>query len=71
MCKQTLDRTVYLCRHMVESPGIVLPHDGCGGCGTIKATGYFGQTTKRDPCPDCIANGIYVKVSGKWQKAST
>ena len=64
-----LDKTVYLCRHIVESPGVVLPHDECGSCGIIKATGYFGQTTKRDPCPDCIANGVYVKVNGKWQKA--
>lgn len=69
MCKQMLGQAIHFCRHRVEQPGVLVPHDECDGCGIIKATGHFGQTTKRDPCPDCIANGVYVKVNGKWEKA--
>lgn len=63
-----LNKTVYLCRHIVWSPRIILPHNGCGSYGIIKETGHFGQTTKKEPCPDCIANGIHVKVNRKFRR---
>jgi hypothetical protein len=43
--------------------------DGCNNCGIIQKTEHLGKTTKRDPCPDCIANGVWVKTNGKWEKA--
>lgn len=66
-----VSKLMHRCRHVVETPGDLVELDGCGNCGVVQKTNWCGQTTKRDPCPDCIANGVWIKVEGKWEKAAS
>ncbi|KAL4935471.1 hypothetical protein BDV06DRAFT_217403 [Aspergillus oleicola] len=68
MCQKLIETIEHLCRHRVDSPGRLRELDGCNNCGIVKKTEHLGKTTKRDPCPDCIANGTYVKIDGSWKK---
>jgi hypothetical protein len=69
MCQKLIETTEHLCRDRIDSPGRILELDGCKNCGIIQKTQYLGKSTKRDPCPDCIAKGTWVKIDGKWKKA--
>lgn len=45
-------------------------YENCGNCGTVRHTSYLGQTTKKDPCADCVDNGLWFKnEDGAWKKA--
>ncbi|KFY05242.1 hypothetical protein O988_00154 [Pseudogymnoascus sp. VKM F-3808] len=70
MCQRLMERVVHRCQHVIDSPGSVIEYNGCGKCGTVQKTTWLAQTTKRDPCPDCIDNGVWIKVQGKWVKAT-
>ncbi|KAL4888231.1 hypothetical protein BDV59DRAFT_147349 [Aspergillus ambiguus] len=69
MCQKLIDTIEYLCRHRDDSPGTIIELDGCKRCGIVKKEKHMGKTTKRDPCADCIAKGLWVKKNGKWEKA--
>lgn len=69
MCQQLIDSTRHVCGHTIDSPGTVMALDGCNKCGNIVRTQHMGKSTKRDPCPNCKANGAYVQRDGKWEKA--
>ncbi|EER37832.1 predicted protein [Histoplasma capsulatum H143] len=68
MCQRLMTRIVHRCHHVIDSLGDIVEYQDCGNCGTVVKTSYLGQTTKRDPCPDCIARGAWVKVQGQWQR---
>lgn len=71
MCQRLMTRIVHRCQHVIDSPGDVVEYNNCGKCGNIVKTSYLGQTTRRDPCLDCISRGVWVQVNGTWQKAWT
>ncbi|KAB8213468.1 hypothetical protein BDV33DRAFT_60612 [Aspergillus novoparasiticus] len=68
MCQKLIETIEHLCRHRVDSPGRIRELNGCNNCGVIQKTEHLGKTTKRDPCPDCIASGTYVKSNGVWKR---
>lgn len=68
MCQQLIETTEHRCGHRIDAPGRVMELNNCNSCGIIQKTEHLGKTTKRDPCSDCIANGIWVKRNGKWER---
>jgi hypothetical protein len=68
MCEQLIETIKHRCGCRIDSRGTVKELDGCNKCGIIKKNAYLAQLTKRYPCPDCIANGVWVKKNGKWEK---
>ncbi|KAJ5883187.1 uncharacterized protein N7473_010073 [Penicillium subrubescens] len=68
MCQQLVETIEHLCHHRVDCPGTIREWKGCNNCGIIKEKAHLGKLTKRYPCPDCIANGVWVKKNGKWDK---
>ena len=69
MCQRLISTIEHRCGHRIDSPGSVIELNGCNNCGNVQSTRHLGKTTKRDPCPDCIANGVWVKTDGKWDVA--
>ncbi|KAJ5597781.1 hypothetical protein N7537_007865 [Penicillium hordei] len=69
MCQRLIETVEHRCGCRIDSPGSVIELNGCNNCGIIKRTQQMGKMTKRDPCPDSIANGFWVKRNGKWEKA--
>lgn len=56
----------------IETPGSLVPDDGCGGCGIEKGiNNSIASTTKATPCDDCQANGLWAKAAdGQWYEVS-
>jgi len=61
MCEELIPRTKHRCGHVVDQSGTRKEYENCGDCGTVKHTLYLGQTTKKDPCADCVENELWVK----------
>jgi hypothetical protein len=54
MCKELVPRITYICGDTLDEPAFLIEWEDCGNCGQMKAgPDYLGQTTKREPCPDC------------------
>ncbi|KAL5357396.1 hypothetical protein BJX96DRAFT_11647 [Aspergillus floccosus] len=73
MCKGLISNVKFLCGDpLKDAPTALIPWDGCGNCGIMKAgPAYMGQSIRREPCPDCINRGgwtmfgvLYVPVGG-------
>jgi len=70
MCQQLIHKTSFRCGHDLDAPARTVPYQGCGGCGIVRKVEHLGKTTKREPCDDCIADGVWVKnAQNKWTKA--
>ncbi len=69
MCKGMVPSVKYVCQHVIrDQPITLIEWEKCGNCGVMKVgPEYFGQSTKRVPCDDCIAKDAWVKdAQGKW-----
>ncbi|PYH96029.1 hypothetical protein BO71DRAFT_397538 [Aspergillus ellipticus CBS 707.79] len=73
MCKRTYNITTRACRHKVETPGSLIPDDGCNNCGTEKGrNNNIASTTSHIPCDDCMAKGLWAQTTdGKWYDVAT
>ncbi|KAL3456785.1 hypothetical protein BJX64DRAFT_293793 [Aspergillus heterothallicus] len=69
MCQELVVTIEHRCGHRIDKPADIRELNGCKDCGVIKQTNHLGKTVKRDPCPDCVANGVWVKNNGKWKEA--
>lgn len=69
MCEDLIPRTKHRCSHVVDQTEIRKEYQNCGNCGIVKLVSHLGETTKRDPCLDCIENRVWVKVGGVWERA--
>lgn len=69
MCKEIIQDRRYMCRHrIVDEPSVVLPWDGCGGCGEIKTTQKQGRSTLRELCENCKEDGSWELLNGLWMR---
>jgi len=64
MCEELIPRTKHRYGYVVDQTRTCKEYENCGNCGIVKHTSYLGQTTKKDPCTDCVENGLWVKVEG-------
>lgn len=47
MCKELISKTRYICGHVIDKPGTLIPWDGCGGCGQkTGSSSQMGQSNK-------------------------
>ncbi|KAK2735831.1 hypothetical protein FQN57_001108 [Myotisia sp. PD_48] len=73
MCKRSYAILKRACRHHLETPGNLVPDNGCNACGIDKGrTDNIASTTSHIPCDDCEALGIWAKTAdGKWYEVAT
>ncbi|KAM5453050.1 hypothetical protein McanCB49686_005002 [Microsporum canis] len=71
MCKRSYNKIIFGCSHVLETPGSLVPN-GCGSCGIEKGINdNIASLTKRDPCDDCQAKGLWARTpGGKWYEVA-
>lgn len=72
MCKRSYNITKCACRHTIETPGSLIPEDGCNSCGIERGRNdNIASTTSRFPCDDCKDRGLWAQTpDGKWYEVA-
>lgn len=70
MFQLLIHRRRYRCGDFSDEPGVLVELNGCNNCGQQQGQSFLGQTTLKDPCPDCVESRRWYKnKEGKWMKA--
>lgn len=73
MCKRAYEVVRHACLHQHETPGSLIPDNGCDNCGVEKGRNNdIASKTTQFPCDDCKAQGLWAQTAGgKWYKVAT
>ncbi|EZF28068.1 hypothetical protein H112_00049 [Trichophyton rubrum D6] len=71
MCRRNVSKRNFLCGHVLETLGSLVPEKGCGGCGIEKVekgeNNDIGSSHVHSPCDDCLAKDLWAQgKNGKW-----
>ncbi|EGE04588.1 hypothetical protein TEQG_03459 [Trichophyton equinum CBS 127.97] len=65
---QNVSKRNFLCGHVLETLGSLVPEKGCGGCGIEKGENNdIGSSHVCSPCDDCIAKDLWARGKNGYE----